>query len=130
MELDLNIPYESETSGAPATSPNADDLNSLNPSDEEANSGVNSGAVQSESTPTGIQELEAKLAPGSTLETLSVVFLLYCEYGRLVGFSVRKGMQEYFRQSTEVRMKLFVCHCEGQPDAKASKNGLAQYRKQ
>ncbi|KAH6785310.1 hypothetical protein C2S51_037765 [Perilla frutescens var. frutescens] len=79
---------------------------------------------------TSIEELEAKLAPGSTMINLSVVYMLYCEYGRLVGFSVRKGVQEYFSHSTEVRIKLFVCHCEGRPDGKASKDRLPQYKKQ
>ncbi|KAH6779303.1 hypothetical protein C2S52_010540 [Perilla frutescens var. hirtella] len=75
-------------------------------------------------------KLERRFRVGSTLESLDQVYLLYCEYGRCRGFSVRKGDQTYFLGTNELRMKEYVCSCEGQHDDKRSKGRLAVYKKQ
>lgn len=75
-------------------------------------------------------ELEKSLEVGAVIESLDHAYILYCEYGRMMGFSVKKGQQNYFRRGEEVKMKLYLCSCEGMPDPKASQSKVACYKKQ
>lgn len=75
-------------------------------------------------------EIEKSLEVGAVVESLDQAYVLYCEYGRMMGFSVKKGQQNYFRRSSEVKMKLFLCSCEGLPDNRASDSKVACYKKQ
>lgn len=87
-----------------------------------------------------LAEIEEKLEVGSSLESLDQVYILYCEYGRRLGFSVKKGSQRYSSAkkgqnsheigSTDVNMKMYHCSCEGLPDNKRSRGRIAAYKKQ
>ncbi|XP_057771117.1 protein FAR1-RELATED SEQUENCE 11-like [Salvia miltiorrhiza] len=66
------------------------------------------------------QLVESLLNVGCYVDTLDEVHVLYREYGRLSGFSVRKGSQSYFLNSMTVRSKMYNCSCEGLPDNKCS----------
>ncbi|KAH6797120.1 hypothetical protein C2S52_021674 [Perilla frutescens var. hirtella] len=46
-----------------------------------------------------------------------------------MGFSVKKGTQNYFNKTNEIRMKVYQCSCEGKPDNKRSVGKLADYKK-
>lgn len=77
-----------------------------------------------------VANIEERLEIGSSLESLDQAYLLYCEYARCRGFSVRKGDQCYFHKTAEIRMKEYKCSCEGQTDEKRSQGILAAYKKQ
>lgn len=90
--------HEGETSnnrGNLPTDHNAShDDNSVDPSHAETH-GENGGDECSQS----IQEqIEQRLEIGSVVDSLDQAYLLYCEYGRCKGFSVRKGDQSYFHK--------------------------------
>lgn len=68
-------------------------------------------------------QIEKSLEVGS-------VYILSCEYVRMMGFSVKKRHHNYFRRCTEIKMKLYLCSCEGFPDQKCSESKVAAYRKQ
>lgn len=71
-----------------------------------------------------IEEFEDRLAVGRIIISPEDAYLLYCEYGRVKGFSVRKGKQEYFHDnSRELYMKEFACSCKGIKDEKCSVKG-------
>ncbi|KAH6838048.1 hypothetical protein C2S53_019171 [Perilla frutescens var. hirtella] len=108
MEIDLNVP--------------------LGPEIGESESSTAAG--DGESIDSAVNVYEKRLSIGSIVKSVESAYLLYCEYARLVGFSMRKGPQNYFRKSSEVRMKSFLCHCEGKPDCKRSTDRIANYRKQ
>ncbi|KAH6788466.1 hypothetical protein C2S51_003472 [Perilla frutescens var. frutescens] len=110
MDFDLNIPLGSEENVIEDTGVNTGDSENLN-SDR-------------------LAVLENRLSPGSVIESMDSAYLLYSEYARLVGFSVRKGTQDYFRESSEIRMRSFLCHCEGEPDCKRSRDQLPSCKKQ
>ncbi|KAH6800042.1 hypothetical protein C2S52_000506 [Perilla frutescens var. hirtella] len=76
------------------------------------------------------REIEMRLEPGSLVEDIHQAYVLYCEYARCKWFSIRKGCEKYFENSSEIRMKVFNCSCEGQPDNKRSNGRLAIYKKQ
>lgn len=68
-----------------------------------------------------VDEYEHKLAVGERIASLEDAYRLYCEYGQIKGFSVRKGKQEYFHDgSRELYMKEFNCSCKGTKDEKRS----------
>ncbi|XP_012836749.1 PREDICTED: protein FAR1-RELATED SEQUENCE 5-like [Erythranthe guttata] len=91
--------------------------NSLS-NDDNANSG---SKVHNKSL---IEEFEHKLTVGQIVTSPENAYLLYCEYGRIKGFSVRKGKQEYFHDnSRELYMKEFECSCKGTKDEKRSNKG-------
>lgn len=49
--------------------------------------------------------IEKLLEVGSTFESLDQVYILYCEYIQSMGFSVKKGCQSYFQNTSDVKMK-------------------------
>ncbi|XP_012851884.1 PREDICTED: protein FAR1-RELATED SEQUENCE 5-like [Erythranthe guttata] len=68
-----------------------------------------------------VEEFERKLSVGQQMKSLEDTYLLYCEYGRIEGFSVRKGKQDYFHDnSKELYMKEFECSCKRTKDEKRS----------
>lgn len=77
-----------------------------------------------------VADIEQRLEVGSSLESIDQAYLLYCEYARCRGFSVRKGDQCYFHKTAEIRMKEYKCSCEGLTDEKRSQGMLAAYKKQ
>ncbi|XP_057779700.1 protein FAR1-RELATED SEQUENCE 5-like [Salvia miltiorrhiza] len=74
--------------------------------------------------------VESMLNVGCYVDTLDEVHVLYREYGRLSGFSVRKGNQSYFLNSSSVRAKIYHCSCEGYPDNKCSIGKVPVCKKQ
>lgn len=75
-------------------------------------------------------EIEKSLEVGSVVESLDQAYVLYYEYGRIIGFSVKKGQQNDFRRSSEVKMKVYLCPCEDVPGQKASELKVACFKKQ
>ncbi|XP_057803695.1 protein FAR1-RELATED SEQUENCE 5-like [Salvia miltiorrhiza] len=67
---------------------------------------------------------------GCCIDTLDEVHVLYREYGRLKGFSVRKGSQSYFLNTMFVRAKFYHCSCEGSPDNKCSNDKVPVCKRQ
>ncbi|XP_057770842.1 protein FAR1-RELATED SEQUENCE 5-like [Salvia miltiorrhiza] len=96
----------------------------LHETEDVANEVGHSTAVELEAV-----ELEAKLAPGCLVDGLDEAFLLYCDYAKHTGFSVRKGNQERFSKTKEVRMKTFVCSCRGLTPTTHIEGRLAVYKK-
>lgn len=76
-----------------------------------------------------INALEQLLSVGSNIDTIEAVYALYCDYARLLVFSVKKGTQSYFTNSLIIRMKVFYCSCEGLSDERRSDSLLLKYRK-
>lgn len=76
-------------------------------------------------------EVEKRLEVGSAFESLNLnqIYLLYCEYARCSGFSVRKGWQKCFPDSIDVRMKMYHCSCEGRSEAKLEVGRLSRCNK-
>ncbi|XP_057806189.1 protein FAR1-RELATED SEQUENCE 5-like [Salvia miltiorrhiza] len=73
---------------------------------------------------------ENRLLEGTAIGSLHEVHKLYCDYAILMGFSVRKGTQGYFKPTINLRMKMYLCSCAGPPDNKSSEGRLAAYKKQ
>lgn len=65
-------------------------------------------------------EIERSLGVGSIFADQEQVYVLYCEYARCKGFSVRRGEQRYVGRSDEIRWKEFICSWAGLPDCKSS----------
>ncbi|KAK6147596.1 hypothetical protein DH2020_018508 [Rehmannia glutinosa] len=66
-----------------------------------------------------VDEFERRLAVGQRVKNPEDAYLLYCEYGCMKGFSVRKGKQAYFHDNSgELYMKEFDCSCNGTKDEK------------
>lgn len=76
-----------------------------------------------------VDELERKLAVGKTMKSVDDAYLLYCSYGHAKGFSVKKGSQRYFAQTSELQSKEFECSCEGRKDENYSKDQIPVYQK-
>ncbi|XP_057770739.1 protein FAR1-RELATED SEQUENCE 5-like [Salvia miltiorrhiza] len=76
------------------------------------------------------KSFEMRLVVGTEIDILHAVHKLYCDYAAVMGFSVRKGNQEYFNPTDDVRMKMYHCSCAGTADNKSSKGRIAAYKKQ
>lgn len=76
------------------------------------------------------EQIEKRLEVGSIIDSLDHAYLLYCEYGRCKGFSVRKGDQSYFYKTSEIRMQEYECSCQGLTDDERSCGKVAAYKKQ
>lgn len=57
-----------------------------------------------------VSALEQLLSVGSVVDSVEIVYALYCDYGRLVGFSVKKGMQSYFTKHLCLGGRFFIVH--------------------
>ncbi|XP_057783728.1 protein FAR1-RELATED SEQUENCE 5-like [Salvia miltiorrhiza] len=77
-----------------------------------------------------LRAVESMINVGSAIDTLDEVFVLYCQYAKMIGFSARKGAQGKFKNTEIECSKAFHCSCEGPPDNKASNGRLAAYKKQ
>ncbi|CAI9761654.1 unnamed protein product [Fraxinus pennsylvanica] len=64
-----------------------------------------------------IEELEKKLLE-QVVYSEEEAYLLYCDYGQAMGFSVRRGKQYYFMGTKRVRSKSYCCSKEGIKDDK------------
>lgn len=76
-----------------------------------------------------VKALEQLLSVGSEIPTIETAYALYCDYAKLLGFSVKKGTQSYFTNSLVIRMKAFHCSCEGTTDEKRSIGRIPKFRK-
>ncbi|KAH6806027.1 hypothetical protein C2S51_030858 [Perilla frutescens var. frutescens] len=94
-------------------SPNKRHFSNVNRSRTDFEEISNNSPDQKESVEQLCQEFEKKLAIGSIVDDADQAFLLYCEYGRCKGFSVRRGGQRYIKQSNDIRWKEFKCFCNG-----------------
>ncbi|XP_012856914.1 PREDICTED: protein FAR1-RELATED SEQUENCE 5-like [Erythranthe guttata] len=102
----------------------ADPLPSANNTNCESEECISVQSLESEVPKSLVEEFEQKLQVGQKITSLEDAYLLYCEYGRIKGFSVRKGKQSYFHDnSNELYMKEFECSCKGTKDEKCSSNG-------
>lgn len=72
---------------------------------------------------------ESMMVVGFSFSDLDEAYLCYCEYGRFMGFSVRKGDQKYASKTDEIRWKDYLCSWSGFPDLKRSDGRVADYRK-
>ncbi|XP_057779660.1 protein FAR1-RELATED SEQUENCE 5-like [Salvia miltiorrhiza] len=77
-----------------------------------------------------VDQFETKFQPGEPVPDPDTAYLLYCEYGRLKGFSVTRRNQDYFTGTKIWRFKEFVCSCNGKSDCKASDGRMPTYKKQ
>ncbi|KAH6787265.1 hypothetical protein C2S52_006817 [Perilla frutescens var. hirtella] len=117
---ELNISEDDDNKSEPLVDENIENFpNVLNVSEDDDN--------ESE---TLVNEIERRLEVGSLVDNLDNVILLYCEYARCTGFSVRKSDQRYFGRTQDIRWKEFQCSCTGQPDCKSSTGKVATYQKQ
>ncbi|XP_012855477.1 PREDICTED: protein FAR1-RELATED SEQUENCE 5-like [Erythranthe guttata] len=102
----------------------ADPLPSANNTNCESEECISVQSLESEVPKSLVEEFEQKLQVGQKITSLEDAYLLYCEYGRIKGFSVRKGKQSYFHDnSNELYMMEFECSCKGTKDEKCSSNG-------
>ncbi|XP_057771218.1 protein FAR1-RELATED SEQUENCE 5-like [Salvia miltiorrhiza] len=132
MNIDLNLPFgndgiEDSVSGSKGPSSIFNNGDGYDDGDEDCNRSNNfdngeecDPEIGDCSVQVSRKLVEGLLNVGCYVDTLDEVHVLYREYGRLTGFSVRKGRQCYFFNSTCVRAKIYYCSCEGFPDNKCS----------
>ncbi|KAH6794924.1 hypothetical protein C2S52_005401 [Perilla frutescens var. hirtella] len=121
FDLNLSPPYVDDSFDKPEGSASRDEAD---PQAEDADEHCLDGETDI------CRAFERSLEPSSLIEDIDEAYVLYCEYAHCKGFSVRKGCQKYFDNSSEMRMKVFNCSCEGQPDIKKSNSRLGVYKKQ
>ncbi|KAI3465970.1 hypothetical protein Pfo_022633 [Paulownia fortunei] len=79
---------------------------------------TNCGSEQEQYTSI-VDEFESRLVVGERITNPEDAYLLYYEYGRAKGFSIRKWKQAYFHDcSGKLYMKGFDCSCNGTKDEK------------
>ncbi|XP_057774837.1 protein FAR1-RELATED SEQUENCE 5-like [Salvia miltiorrhiza] len=122
-EHDIKVstsPVENESSGDDEDVRDCEDREDSN----RFNNFDNGGNGETEAVHCSVQVskkiVEDVINVGCYVDTLDEVHVLYREYGRLCGFSVRKESQCYFLNTAAVRAKIYHSSCHGSPDNKCS----------
>ncbi|XP_057808511.1 protein FAR1-RELATED SEQUENCE 5-like [Salvia miltiorrhiza] len=132
--VELNIPLSSSPE-EDEPSPEEDQLGDSDDGDDLIPSiNVDEGEDLPEESERSVQVsknlVKGLIKVGRFVDTLDEVHVLYREYGRLKGFSVRKGTQSYFLHTKLVHVKFYHCSCEGSPDNKCSKDRVPVCKRQ